>query len=280
MEQTDEPYIPYQKIAPLLGLKPEDTVLFSSDITKLAKKAIARENAFDAYAWINSLKACLPGGTLLFPAFTDRLENGDTFDYHKSRPNTGSLSIKAFRSSDFKRTKDPFHSFLVWGKEQERLCSTFDSSTFGAQSVFSHLHQLKGKMITLDVPIINSFTFVHYVEEMMQVPYRTYKTYTLQYINNNGEKQIIKHKFFKRKLHVINWLDELEALFLKEGISEKICINRSVFLITDLAKAYKRIVEDIQCNKGQMLHKKDYRIFLLILTKKILKSAGVYNKPL
>jgi aminoglycoside 3-N-acetyltransferase len=133
-------------------------------------------------------------------------------------------------------------------------------------------------MLTIDVNFTNSFTFVHYAEEFFKVPYRKHKILKIKYIFHDGKVEILRHLFFKRRIHVANNLDRLEELFLKKGISKKIVINGSSFVVTDLFAAFLEIEMDIKLNGGKKLHKTDIKLLLYNIIKIVLSLLGIYKK--
>ena len=55
-----------------------------------------------------------PEGTILIPCFNWDFCKGKKFNYLETPPQIGSLPKIAFKREDFKRTKHPIYSFLVW----------------------------------------------------------------------------------------------------------------------------------------------------------------------
>ena len=64
--------------------------------------------------------------------------------------------------------------------------SITDHHTFGKDSAFGLLHQLKAKMLMIDVSFDKSFTFVHYCEEQAQAPWRKQVKHRLKIADKNG----------------------------------------------------------------------------------------------
>ena len=262
--------IDYFNIAKELPLSKNDILLIASDIRQLALHEMSAGKKFDAKLFINSFKEQLSEGTLLFHAFNDDILSGDTFDYKNSKPNTGTLSVAAWKDSDFIRTSDPFHSFMVWGKGTENLKKTDNVSTFGDNSVFEWLHQNKAKMLIIDLPLIKSFTFVHYCEEKIKVKYRKHIKHKIHYINENGEKSIIERLFYTRKNGYLNFLDDLEKFLQEKGIAKTYSFNKSTFMLIDLAQAYDFIKSNIHPNGNLFLYKFSHKIWIRNLAKGVV----------
>jgi aminoglycoside 3-N-acetyltransferase len=246
--------INYTDIAKALPLKDDDILLIVSDVKRMASHEIEQHGRFDANVFIDSFKAQLSEGTLLFHAFSDHLVSGDTFHYKKTRPNTGALSVAAWKDRDFVRTQDPFHSFMVWGKGSDLLRQTDSVSTFGKDSVFGWMHRNHAKMLFIDTPLINSFTFVHYCEETVTVPYRKHVKHRIRFIGDNNEEVIKEKLFYTRKSGYYNDLDGLEEALELEGIMYVLPFNGITFKLMDLSRAFDFIRQNILHGKASLLH--------------------------
>jgi aminoglycoside 3-N-acetyltransferase len=227
--------------------------------------------AFDVNKFIDSFLSCLSQGTLVIPTFTDHLFDGMTFDRSKSKPNIGSLAVAAYKRDDALRTSDPFHSVAVWGKHAALFDSITDHHTFGKGSAFGLLHQLKAKMLMIDVSFDKSFTFVHYCEEQAQVPWRKQVKHRLEIVDKHGQEQWDYFWFYSRRAGYINTFKPLETIFAEENISRTYEFNNIPIKIIDLYTAYDRILLDINENKGRNLHQFSFYEWLRVVAKKILK---------
>ena len=262
----------YLSIAKELSLKESDILLIASDVTRLAWHEMSLGKRFDAKAFIQSFKEQLPSGALLFHAFNDNLVSGDTFHYKKSKPNTGSLSVAAWKDPSFVRTQDPFHSFMVWGAPSAHLKHIDDPSTFGSNSVFALLHQNKVKMLIIDLPLIKSFTFVHYCEEQIKVKYRKHVKHRIRYINENEEESVKERFFYARKSGYRNFLDDLEKMLIENGIIQTFFFNNSQCMLVDLDRAYNFIVKNLSPHTNLVLCKFSYKDWLKDVLRTIYRS--------
>jgi aminoglycoside 3-N-acetyltransferase len=260
----------YYEIPEMLPFNSHDTVLIASDISKIAYQSAKTGKPFEADKFIDSLQKKLKDGTLLFPAFVNHTFPHSTFDILNSAPETGLLSLRAFRRNDFVRTSDPIHSFMVWGKSAAELAELKNNSTFGANSPFGFLHRKAGKMLLIDIDLQHSFTFAHYVEECEQVSYRKWMEYTILCRGREGNSETRKIQFYGKKSGVMINLDGLKNIFLKNGAASEFKINDSCFTIIDLQKSFDLIRQDIRTNKAANLHRTSVSLFIKTLTKKLI----------
>lgn len=263
-------YIPYQQIAENLGLEEEDILLIASDISKLAYTTFKNKEKLNSNFLVDSFKNKLKKGTLLFPAFIDGFKSGDTFDKLSDSPEMGVLSKLTFQRVDFLRTSDPLHSFMVYGKDADDLAEMKSDSTFGPASVFEYLKNKKAKMLLIDVDLEHSFTFAHYVEECMKVPYRQYVSLDYKSVNDDRVTVDEKLKVYSKKKGVVNTLNKLEPILIEKGAMGKIELNESVFRLIHLDGAYDVICDDIQKNKAQNLHAFELKNFIRSSVKQLI----------
>lgn len=263
--------IGYLKIASSLGLKEDDVVFIASDLTRLAFNCMENGESFDGDAFIDSFLTQLPHGSLVIPTYTDDYYDGMTYDVYKSKPTIGALPTVAFNREDGYRTMDPFHSMKIWGKHISLFKSSTENSTFGLNSGFGLLHQLNAKMLLIDVTIKQAFTFVHYTEESMHVPWRELRKHRITTVDCNGDINEDEFLFFTRKKGIINWFFPLQDIFIREGIMEIKTIDEIPIGVVDLPRAHDCMIKDIQENKGRNTHKFSTLEWLRLTSKQVLK---------
>ena len=257
----------YLNLAAQLSLNENDILFIASDVTQLALQARSNGERFDANSFIESFQDILKNGTLVIPAYTDHLKDGDTFDHVKSKPTTGALSNKVARRKDFLRTKDPLHSVFVWGKYQNEVLEQDGPSSLGKESIFEWLHENKAKMICIDVDFQNSLTFVHYVEELREVNYRKPYYWKLKRIFSDyfDEKEII---FYTRKPWVLTDLESLQNDSINDGIVVEFELGDTRILAFEFDMMFNYISNYIE--KGGRLHRISLKHFAKTTVKRIL----------
>lgn len=261
------PNIPFEELPFHLNLNTDDTVFISADLKNFALKAKNENKAIDIHQFIENFQSILTDGTLIIPAYTDYLKSGETFDYQKGKPSTGSVSNKVFKRKDFQRTKDPLHSVFVWGKGTPDILNLEDESTFGKNSIFCYLHKKNAVFLFFDVHIDKSFTYVHYVEEYLNVPYRKYHYLTIN-LDLNGVITPKKIKYHTRKWGVLTDFDELNEAFLKQNAMSRFDYSGSYIDKITADSATKIITEKIK-NK-EYLYQFSRILFLKSFLKKLL----------
>lgn len=113
-----------------------------------------------------------PHGTLMMPTFT--FKKRECWHQQNSPSETGILTEYFRTLPGARRTIHPIHSVAVYGKQAEYLSSEIDLSSFGEKSIFAKIFNLKATNISLGTEFEGGATYLHYIEELVKVPYRNY----------------------------------------------------------------------------------------------------------
>lgn len=259
----------YLDIATQLSLKENDVLFIASDIKQLALNARAKGDSFDVNAFIESFQELLPKGTLVIPAYTDLLKPGDVFDHKKAKPTTGALSNKVMRRKDFVRSKDPLHSVFAWGKYSQEIKNMDGPSTLGKGSVFDLLFENSAKMICIDVDFQNSFTFVHYIEEKMEVNYRKAYHWSIDRLID-GVKDSKSFIFHTKRPGVLTDLEDLQKRSVEDGVNDVFQFENSTIQFFDLGEMHAYVENYVQ--NGGKLYRRSAMFLAKSIAKKILKK--------
>ncbi|XOV68464.1 MAG: AAC(3) family N-acetyltransferase [Fluviicola sp.] len=260
----------YLDLAAALPLDSNDSLFIASDVTQMALDARKEGNAFNANAFIESFQEKLTEGTLLIPAYTDNLKDGDTFDHAKSKPTTGALSNKVGRRKDFLRSKDPLHSVYAWGKGANEIASMDGSSSLGNDSIFHWLHDNQAKMMCIDVHFQNSLTYVHFVEELRKVKYRKPYQWTIKrkFKDHSDEKSFV---FYSRQPWVLTDLELLQNRAIEKGVVTVFQLNNVQIVFFDILEMHQLIEEML--DNGEKLYRVSLVHFAKGIAKKVLRKT-------
>jgi aminoglycoside 3-N-acetyltransferase len=247
-------YVSYKNIADHFNILKGSIIYLAADITKLANTARKNGERFDPSVFINSFTEKIgPEGTLLIPTFNYDLRKKSSFDIVNTQPITGILSQYALRQEGFFRTFNALHSFAVWGKHQDELCSIKNTDSFSDDSPFGFLHNHFATMLIIDLDLQSSLTFAHYTEQTEKVKYRSFKKIPISYTFTDGHTEKIKFTLYAKKSGYINNVNPLHGIFLNKGILRSKEINGSRLEELDLIEAHKIMQLDIRENKAANL---------------------------
>ncbi|EAI8629027.1 AAC(3) family N-acetyltransferase [Campylobacter lari] len=235
----------------ILGLKNNEFIILTGNLTKYIMKNNRDKNSINILLneFIKNNK------TIAIQTFNWDFCKNKEYDILQSPSQTGILGNYALKNSKFRRTKHPIYSFAVSGEYQEYLISIDNRGAFDENSIFNFMYENNGVMIIIDLPLQDSFTFVHYVEEKFQVPYRYNKVFKSLYVDENGYSSIKEYDMYVRREGVITDINPLEDIFLKNHIMQLINFNGIIIKKIILKKAFRAIENDIIYNKGYSLHK-------------------------
>lgn len=247
-------YLKLQQIVDGLDIKPKRPLMISSDITRLWVEYRKVFGIFSPQEWIEALKQKVTEeGTLIFPTYSWDFCHGEGFHYFHTIPRTGGLGRVALNMEGFRRTRHPIYSFAVWGKDADKLCEMTNRSSFGDNSPFHYMNTEKVDHLMIDIPFTKGYTFVHYVEELVGVPYRYQKDFTDKYVDENGEETIRTYSMYVRDLdRDLQYIDAIEML-LGGTVRERQYHYGVEFKLINYADSFPIIKKDIVENKSKRI---------------------------
>lgn len=161
-----------------------ETLFIHSDIMfgTLAKGVKPKELCSILYDVL--LKLNVPN--IIVPTFTYSFCNHEIYDVLKSKTSMGVFNEFIRKLVGRYRTLDPLLSLSVPGSLASQFKNVSEHS-LGENSGLDILHSLPDvKFLFLGADMANCFTYVHYVEKMMDVPYRFDKTFEGEIIDVDG----------------------------------------------------------------------------------------------
>ena len=111
--------------------------------------------------------------TLVFPTFTFSFCNNEPYDIQKSPTAMGALNEFARKSGLGRRSADPLLSVYELGKNAN-LTENLSAYSIGEGSSYDRLHHSgkKAKFFFFGADMRDCFTYTHYLEAIVRVPYR------------------------------------------------------------------------------------------------------------
>lgn len=222
----------------------EDRSLFCDGIVNVLQELVGRK------------------GLVLFPVFSWAFCKGAAFDCCRTKGEVGILGNHIlFHRSDFARTSHPIYSFMTWGQNAEMLCRMQNQESWGRQSPFTYLHGAGAKQLNLNVSTQRSFTFQHYVEQSLEVPYRYPKYFMGRYIDMNGNEEVRTYSMYVQDLDIEMKEYMPEEFVLNSGCAKRTGWRTVYFTVIDYRKAYDVLERDLRENGGMNLYSfKNYRL--------------------
>lgn len=236
-----------------MGICKGDLLYISSDMTMLmyrCTKAFSLKGKDGKSFFLNSFTDMLKEtvgeeGTLLVPVFTWDFCRGIAFDSRTTHGDVGSFGNWLLDNrQDFSRTRHAIYSFMVWGKAAPLLGAMDNRTAWGKDSPFAYLHSNNGKNLLVNVSLEKCFTFTHYVEECIRVPYRYFKDFRGSYTDCNGNVSDRVYTMFVRDLDIESKQVTPDDCLDKAGAAVTDIYDGNSLKLVFLDKAYPCIVEN------------------------------------
>jgi aminoglycoside 3-N-acetyltransferase len=170
------------------GLQSEDIVLIHSSMKRTFSYLVNQGIEASPKLIIDSLLDQVGSkGTILFPLFNFDFPNSKVFSMISTPSQMGVVSEFARQNFQGYRTGHPIYSFFAIGGNAKEFEGINNRSGYGKDSPFAKLLELNGKIAAVDLDDQSSITMYHFVEELMNVDYRYFKTFQGRYENLDGK---------------------------------------------------------------------------------------------
>lgn len=194
------------------------------------------------------------GVDLLVPTFTYSFCNNEDFDVLLSRTSMGALNEYIRKQPGRYRTSDPLLSISV----PEKLGKQFfkiSNHSLGSGSALDIIHNMDDvKFLFLGIRMGYCFTYVHYVEKMLNVPYR----FDMEFEGNIIEADGTKH-FHKQFMHTACYgVKPADFYYFEDELEEKGLLKKQYLGDQSIAcisekDAYKAIKDKLEKNINYFL---------------------------
>jgi len=203
---------------------------------------------------IDALLECIgKNGTLLMPTYNWDFSDGvnNSYDVLNTPSKTGILNEIVRKNPHSKRTMDPVYSFAILGKLRDGLYDLTYESSYGKDSMFAKLRELKGKIMVIGVENYNRWmTFFHHCEEMSNVNYRYLKTFHGNITGYDRKTIPGKIAFYVRNLEMgaQTELNKMGKILEDKKIIKMQKIGNSIAKFMDANEVYARTLKEISNN--------------------------------
>lgn len=243
-----------------LGIKSGDILYIASDFTSLLGQIVSKYGVESLDTKLNELVDNLQSflgknSTILVPIFSWEFNKGKEFDIKHTKGSTGAFANWILvNRNDFLRSKHPMYSFMLWGKDAKTIAKMDNLDAFGAFSPFGYMHKNDAKMVFFDIPVQKGITFVHYVEESLQVPYRYFKRFCGEYVDENGVKSKKSYVMYVRDLAIQSHEYLSDEFFESKGILSKADFDKHSIKIISCKNAFNVMQDDFLNNFGKNMY--------------------------
>lgn len=194
---------------------------------------------------------------VIIPTFTYSFCNHEDFDVVKSKTSMGSFNEYVRKKEGRYRTHDPLLSISVPNSIKDRF-EIISEHSLGIGSGLDILHHMENvKFLFLGADMANCFTYVHYVEKILDVPYRFDMPFSGKIIDENGNVHE-QTQFIHTQCAGVQ-LPERYSYFeddlLERGLLKKCRFGDKYISCISETDAYREITQRIHNNKSYFLSK-------------------------
>ncbi len=230
------------------GVQDGDVLLVHSSLKRTLSRYMQHQIKITPQDILSSfLTAVGTSGTLLLPLFNFDFPKGVPFDIRHTPSQMGALTEAARLHPLAVRTGHPIYSFAAIGHNADQFSGIDNFSGYGGDSPFALLREMNGKIAVLDLPDQHSMTFYHYIEEVHGVDYRYHKTFTGEYTDASGRKEIRTYGLFVRDIEkaVLTHVNPMGELMWQKGLYRGFKPTEGCGLRTISARRMYEFVSDI-----------------------------------
>jgi aminoglycoside N3'-acetyltransferase len=194
------------------------------------------------------IKKKFKNNIIIMPCFTFSFHRTKKWNYKISKSESGALS-EFFRKISDGRTTHPIHSISYYGKKSYKIPNHKSSSSFGKESTWEWICE-SGEVLNLSIgsKFNGGATFIHYLEEFYQVPYREYKTLKGKIIDANNKITTKQFSYFARKNGFENSYKKCEDFLIKKSLIKYYYIKKIPFFFCDIKKVTQSIKKKLKKN--------------------------------
>jgi aminoglycoside 3-N-acetyltransferase len=142
------------------------------------------------------------GGTLVMPSFSYHNDKNNPWFALQTPGKTGILTEKFRAHPAALRSIHPIHSVTAVGKFAEFLTGDIELTSFGEKSPFAKLIDMNALNIALGAEFIGGATFLHFIEEKFNVPYREFINLGVTAYNLKNDKVDSDFLYYGRKAEI------------------------------------------------------------------------------
>lgn len=229
-----------------IGIKPDDALLIHSSMRAIGEVAGGADTVIDAFI------DCLSKGLLIFPTLSHKSvsTSNPVFDPQKTRSDVGILTNIFMKRPNVLRSIHPTHSVAAIGNIAKEFIKGEENSTTPCpkSGCWGKLYDYDAKIMFLGCSLTRN-TFLHSVEEWLDIPNRLTKDYDmLKAKMPNGE--IVDHPMKRHDGNVRSWenYDKIESEMINKGIAIEAKIGNARTVVCDARKMADFVVEILKKN--------------------------------
>lgn len=190
--------------------------------------------------------------TIIFPTFTFSFPNGKDYNVAKSKSKMGALNEYVRRRPEAVRSIDPLMSVTLVG-DKKYLATEIGHESCGKDCIFDLLRKESGvKFLFLGTSPAECFTYTHYIEWALNVPYRYNRQFTGKIITPEKTYEDT-YTLFVRYEGVIPGANDFQPTLLNAKVALKENIGDAAVYCVDEKPVFNMLRDKINNDINYML---------------------------
>lgn len=237
-----------------LGITQGDTLFIHSNIGFFGIPKGERSAVNANQTILNALLEVLGSeGTLAVPTFTYSFSNQHSFSPEHTASDCGSFSEYIRNHPDSIRSLDPNVSVAAIGKKAGILTRNVAKNAYSEDSFFGRFFNEAGKVCNFNFD--TGSTLVHYIERLLNVPYRYDKAFSGT-LSCDGREWYDTYSIYVRDISsdaTVADFTELDQIAVAQGLYQKTSLGRGFIGTIAIEDKYRLIKEKIQSNPNLLI---------------------------
>ena len=194
---------------------------------------------------------------ICFPTFTFSFCNGEAYDVQQSKSKMGALNEYVRLLPNSVRSIDPLMSTVHIGDDLD-IVTNLSKNSIGKGSTFDKLHHKKNvKFLFFGTKVGDCFTYMHYIEKMVNAKYRYDRVFEGQIIDGNNTYTDSYQLYVRYKdIYPGDASYLYEQMMIDKGISKRLEVGDSTITIFEEPDAYELYYDLITKNPNYFLNPK------------------------
>ena len=163
------------------------------------------------------------GGKVMIPTFSYSYPKDEQFNMLETPSDVGIVTEYIRKRNPLKRTADGMFSYLLFNNDPEsQYFDVVDYEIFGKDSLIAELFNANGYICCVGNVFYNTPTEVHFMEQLLDVPYRFNKNMSGEFVDHNNKLHQQNLLFYCRDLEIDLYSDmtRLETDLRAENLFE------------------------------------------------------------
>lgn len=218
-----------------VGIQKGDTLFIHSNIGFYGRMENVKKPEELCNGFLNALTEVVgEEGTVVVPTFSYSFCHGEIYNAKETPTKCGMLPEYMRKQEGVLRSNDPNFSVAAVGRLARYYTQNPAHESFGRDSFWERFLEKKGKILCMNMDC--GSTFVHYIEQLNQVPYRYNKAFNGVWVDDNGTEKndyFVHYVYSMEKPEDAAYFVRLDEKCRAAGICKSADLGKGTLLVMD-----------------------------------------------